>query len=174
MKPRLSSVHAVVWRQPGGAVPAALADALSRQGITFEAACGPFDALSRVFHARARGDEARVLLLVEPETLPDQEAVRVALDRYDPQARCWAYRERGSPKLGPLPVPPPPSEPEIVVRQQPRPKPQLRLTDDPPPREAATDALSDDDGPEAQAPSDSPRSILTPEELEMLLADDRS
>ncbi len=197
MSNRGSSVHAVVWQRPDGQPSRALADALDRQKITREEAGNPFEAFSRLLAARSRGVKGRVLVLVEPGMLPEQESLRRAVERFDPDARCWAYEAGNNPKLTPLPHPPPPAEenPEVVVRpltkvdrdmnglpvRGTRSKsaggPNLKLTGK---AAEAPGSLSGEAGSAAVDATgaggdepETPRSVLTTEELEMLLADDQ-
>lgn len=180
--------HAVVWRPTGRAVPEDLAAALARQAIEWEESVGPFDAFARLL-ALPRGGSTgpgRVLLMVEPEVLTQTIEVRRVLERFDPTIGCWAYRPAQHPRLALLPSLTKPAEPQIVVKAQPAPGSQnrpkasngshLRLAGglaDPaahqPPPTPATGEASE---PLADQP-ESPRSTLTREELEMLLADDR-
>ena len=185
MNARGPNVHAVVWRASDGDVPVSLVDALDRQGIGHEDATGPLDAFSRLLASRNRGARGRVLVLVEPEQLAEHEIIRRALERFDPDARSWAYRATQSPRLAPMaPLPAAEKAPDVVVRAgagrsgrgdglggtQPAgpgsvsAPPALKLAgkggQTPPPTEQGEDA-------EQQTP----RSVLTPEELEMLLAD---
>lgn len=185
MNARGPNVHAVVWRASDGDVPVSLIDALDRQGIGHEDATGPLDAFSRILASRKRGARGRVLVLVEPERLADHETIRRALERFDPDARGWAYRSTQSPRLAPIaPLPVPEKAPDVVVRAgaghtgrrdgpggtQPAgpgsssAPPSLKLAGEggqTPPRA----------GPDEDAEQQAPRSVLTPEELEMLLAD---
>ena len=188
MNARGSKIHAVVWRAPGGDVPVALVDALDRQGIGREDASGPLDAFSRMLAARNLGARGRVLVLVEPERLCEIETIRRALERFDPDARSWAYRASQSPRLTPMaPLPPLETAPDVVVRagggvvghrngpgsgvfsgsQGPSGTPSLKLAGKGPAPEAAP---APEPAPDSQ--QESPRSVLTPEELEMLLADE--
>lgn len=160
-----AGVRAIVWRR--GDTPPDLIAALDRQGIEWEPAGGPYEALSRVLACRARSARARVLLLVEPDGLEMVEEVRRAIERFDPATGCWVYRQGASPRLAPFAQRAEVPELEVVVRPQPpgRGAPDLRL------------AGHGGGGPaEATAPAEAepaqPRSLLTPEELAMLLADD--
>ncbi|MDQ7012932.1 MAG: hypothetical protein Q9O74_03430 [Planctomycetota bacterium] len=197
MSNRGASVHAVVWQQPDGQPSRALADALDRQGIKSEAAGNPFEAFAKLLAARSRGVKGRVLVLVEPGALPDQESLRRAVERFDPDARCWAYEAAKNPKLTPLPHPLPPAEetPEVVVRplhtddrhmdgSMPRAvrsgstgRPNLKLTgkaaEAPGETSGEVKSTTVEDTGDGHDQPESPRSVLTTEELEMLLADDQ-
>ena len=182
MNARGPNVHAVVWRASDGDVPVALTDALDRQAIGHEDAAGPLDAFSRLLAARNRGARGRVLVLVEPERLNDHEAIRRALERFDPDARSWAYRASQSPRLAPM-APLPPIEPaaEVVVRPgagrgsvpggSPAAGPGAGSA--PPTLKLAgkTGQTPQPAAPDEDSEQQAPRSVLTPEELEMLLAD---
>lgn len=160
-------------------MPTALADALQRQGIEPETAGGPFDALSRLLVARRGGARGRVLVLVEPAALGDHDSVRRAVARFDPEARCWAYEASASPRLSPM-LPPSDPVPEVVVRptehndrslqgQRASRPPVLKLTGEGP----VGSKPPEHDADREEGASESPRSMLTAEELEMLLADDQ-
>lgn len=177
MNTRGPNVHAVVWRASDGDVPVSLVDALDRQGIGHEDASGPLDAFARLLAARNRGVRGRVLVLVEPERLLECETIRRALERFDPDARSWAYRATQSPRLAPMaPLPPLEKTPDVVVRAGagkdsraggPRTgsaPPSLKLSGE-------SGHTPPSDGPEEDSEQQAPRSVLTPEELEMLLAD---
>lgn len=198
MSNRGPSVHAVVWQRPDGQPSRALGDALGRHGIRSEPAGNPFEAFSKLLAARVRGVKGRVLVLVEPDALCEQDVLRRAVQRFDPQARCWSYEEAASPRLAPLPHLPQVAEdsPEVVVRpsggtdgsalhgSQPQEipsrsatRPRLKLTGkaggSPSERPAAAES-ADGTGPGAEdGVPQTPRSVLTTEELEMLLADDQ-
>ncbi len=163
MAERQRGVHAVVWRS--GEAPRDLVAALAQQGITWEEAGGPFDALARVLAARRESQRARVLLLVEPQALDGAEEIRRAIDRFDPGAGCWSYESGRTPRLSPLAPPARPVEPEIVVKPRPADRQALRLTG-----EVAEPVARPAPTPEEEPRS--PGSVLTPEELAMLLADD--
>jgi hypothetical protein len=149
--------------------------------IEWEESTGPFEAFSRLLTlpGRGSGGPGRVLLLVEPETLSGGEDLRRALERFDPATVCWGYRAGAHPRLAPLPPLDKPAEPEVVVRTSAKPSNgrHLRLAGGEPevtvPTPMAGEAkhTQNDDGGSGE--SDPPRSVLTPEELEMLLADDR-
>ncbi|MFG0241840.1 MAG: hypothetical protein ACF8R9_03530 [Phycisphaerales bacterium JB054] len=185
MNARGPNVHAVVWRASDGDVPVSLVEALDRQGIGHEHAAGPLDAFSRLLASRNRGARGRVLVLVEPERLTDHETIRRALERFDPDARSWAYRATQSPRLAPMaPLPVPEKAPDVVVRagagrsgggdgpggSTPAESgpvsapPSLKLAGEGGQTPRPT-------GPDEDAEQQAPRSVLTPEELEMLLAD---
>ncbi|HZW08803.1 MAG TPA: hypothetical protein VFF69_02785 [Phycisphaerales bacterium] len=172
MAQRPNGVYAVVWR--AGSVPSDLAGALQRQEIAWEEAVGPFDALSRVLARRAASAQARVLLLVEPESLAGAPEVRGAIERFDPATVCWGYSTAQSPRLSPLAPVRSRAEPEVVVhgRTAGRPAPDLRLAGEGGTAGQGRDVSGQRDGREdgGEVP---PRSLLTAEELSMLLADDR-
>lgn len=172
--PNPAPIHAVVWRAVGTETPADLIAALAKQGIDWEEAVGPFDAFARLAAGRARG--SRALLLVEPTALAGTEEVRRAIERFDPGVACWGYRRGESPRLARLAPVVSPREPEIVVRPRLDGGPKLRLAGEGAAErsEHPTAVDSERGGPPEETPEpESPRSILTPEELEMLLADDR-
>lgn len=187
-----AKVHAVVWRSAGNETPADLASALARQDIAWEEAVGPFDALARLLANRDAGHRGLVLLLVEPAQLRETDEVRAAIERFNPAIVSWVYRSKQSPHLAPLAQSSKatvPTEPEIVVRPsapsrpETRSKPNLKLAGNG--NKAGTKHEKHRDStpgrPDLETPSEperptdpeSPRSVLTPEELEMLLTDDR-
>ena len=167
----------MLWREPEAETPPELAQALIGRGIGWDEATGPYDAFARLLTSRDRAP-ARVLLVVEPERLAGLAEIAAALERFDPQVGCWAYGETRSPRLAPFAPSPKPAEPEIVVRVPPKPSngSSLRLVGEqasaPEPAGESAGA-SPTEQPEEAAEPQSPRSVLTPEELEMLLADDR-
>lgn len=177
-------VHAVVWRSPGTPIPEDLVSALARQGIQWTDSTGPFDAFSRLLTLPSRrpGSPGRVLLLVEPDALPAADELRHALDRFDPATVCWGYQPGAHPRLAPLPPIDKPAEPEIVVRQTPKSSNgiHLRLTGSRPDARPIPNQIPNQDHDPEHTPAaadepvepETPRSVLTPEELEMLLADD--
>jgi hypothetical protein len=143
----------------------------------------------------------RVVVLVEPEILLDARALMDTLDRYAPDTARWVYRRGANPALRALverdvpaasPVQqsvftPPQRGPsrDLALSNIPLPRPErrplpparpaLRLTDHPAP--APDDALGDLNPPDARVGArageriEGPSSVLTDEELAMLLGD---
>lgn len=179
MADRKGNVHAVLWRAESSPMPPDLVTALARQGVRWEEATGALDAFSSVLAARRSSPDSRVLLLVEPLSLAGADEVRGALDRFDPAARCWSFSEAAKPRLSPLGPLPRVAEPEVVVRKPAASVggPALRLaglgdgrkTEHMPTLQNGAEDGGGDPPEEARPP----RSLLTPEELDMLLADDR-
>ncbi len=176
-----AKIHAVLWHSAGSQTPAELVAALNKQGITWEEAIGPYDALARLLAQQDTGYQGLVLLLIEPPQLSNADEVRAAIERFNPATGCWAYRSSETPHLAPLAPPAKPIEPEIVVRPaaRPQPKQQLKLagngTHPQTPQESPrnTPDIEGHSDPESPSEPESARSLLTPEELEMLLADNR-
>ncbi|MBK7403844.1 MAG: hypothetical protein IPJ41_04215 [Phycisphaerales bacterium] len=174
-------VHAVVWRSPASAVPRDLVAALARQGVTWQEASGPFEALAELLATRRDGAPSRVLLLVEPRTLGEADEVRRALLRFDPAVRCWGFAEGANPRLTPLAPLPPIADQEIHIRPAPAraETPRLRLSGEGPNQAAEAEHPAESGSQIHQMDTDEnpgsrpPRSLLTAEELDMLLADDR-
>ncbi len=183
-----AKIHAVVWRSAGNEIPADLAGALARQQITWEEAIGPYDALARLLANRDAGHRGLVFLLAEPDQLRETDEVRAAIERFNPAIVSWVYRSKQRPHLAPFAQSSKaaaPAEPEIVVRPTTttRPKPQLKIAGNgnradakhEKPRDSTPGRPDPEASSEPERPTEpeSPRSLLTPEELEMLLADDR-
>ncbi len=186
-------VEAVLWHVPGMPIPQPLQAALQKQGIAFAPASSSYQALSKLLARRNR--TGRVLLCVEPDRLSDCQAVLEVLARFDPGVSCWSFVQHRSPKLAAMPLPvhhstlqqqhtpvqsSPTSQsdrPHIVVKPQhhtqTRSKPDLRLTgvarhDPPGTNPEGTEKISDQ---QASVPLASSSSLLTEEELAMLLTD---
>jgi hypothetical protein len=169
--------------------PAALVEALRRHAIEPIRCESPFIALARL--CELAGQTPVALLLVHPDRLPEGEALRVACERYTPTATCWVYDESSRPRLRAAP-PVRPGAPIAarheatgkarLARRSPtpaasRPAPRLRLVEPDEPNLGLVDP-ADAEGANPVAPgvvghgSTSPRSILTDDELDMLMAPD--
>ncbi len=184
----------------GAAPPAALLEALRRHSIEPLRCESPFVAFARLCELSAASPGVPVaLLLVQPERLPEGDALRIASERYTPSATCWVYDESGKPRLRAAPPVRPRTNvaprhektgsaqlPAAPKPERPKPAPRLRLVEsDGPAREPDMGLVGpgDDLAPISGANPDTPtgvgtsagvprsaRSILTDDELEMLMA----
>ncbi len=184
----------VMLAERGTSPPPALLEALRRHAIEPLRCESPFIAFARLCEFGAKSPDAPVaLLLVQPERLPEGEALRTASERYTPGVTCWVYDETSRPRLraaAPLRTrveTPARHEPAGQARlskpappARPRPAPRLRLVEADAPDLGIVDPGQDltqganqgapaSVGPNTGAPT-SPRSILTDDELEMLMA----
>ncbi len=181
--------------QRGTSPPTPLLEALRRHSIEPLRCESPFIAFARLCELSAANPGVPIaLLLVQPERLPEGEALRTASERYTPGVTCWVYDESGRPRLRAAPPPrarvetPPRHEPAGEARlaakatkpARPRPAPRLRLVEADAPDLGIVDPGQDlahganpdapaGVGPNAGVPQ-SARSILTDDELEMLMA----
>jgi hypothetical protein len=93
----------VVWHPRGKPPRPELAAALSRPGMR-EVRCGdPYSALAhlatRAGPSALKEGETGVLVLVDPDHLPELMNLMDAVDRYVPAAAVWCYDPAGSPAL---------------------------------------------------------------------------
>ncbi|MCE7970574.1 MAG: hypothetical protein DYG93_02740 [Leptolyngbya sp. PLA2] len=168
-----SSPPCVLWHAPRVRPPAALLEALRRRGIEPTAEIGPYAAFARLLRmSKSAGHPRPVLVLVEPDSLPDWDRVVAAAVRFVPAAVCWAFRA-GNPD-------------SLTVVESPRPKPVTFVHPAPAPASGAPLRLSGTlagasaatPGANGQKSSPEPdsmpnaRTLLTEEELAMLLADE--
>lgn len=177
----------VLLSAPGAPAPDALRAAFAKRGLT------PIDAADRfgAFSAMLRAAEAAgvltghgagrgvVLVIVEPgRHAPGvMDGLLASVEKYLPRAAVRAFEAGAAPALHAIERPAP--APEVVVRGDAvreaeshlrngaaRPEPTLRLhRDDDAPSEAPS-------SPNDDTPDDVAESLLSPEELNMLLADD--
>lgn len=110
-----------------------------------------------------------MLLIVEPRGVDRVEETRRTLERFDPLVSCWSYDPLASPKLAPMAALARP-EAEVVVRSPRSGPPSLRLSGDAPEREARAESEAAEDS--ESGPARPARSVLTPEELSMLLSEE--
>lgn len=176
----------MIYHRIGSDPPPELLRTLDSRGVAAQACTDPFTALSELLIARRTPGLGLVILLIEPEQLDQVDRLSRALLRYAPWATCWVYREQDQPHLqsidpaelgitGPQPNGLMPPAGDHV-----RTAPHLRLTGDGPADDAHSranlphDAREELDGDEADGSPDAegPASLLTEEELRMLLADD--
>lgn len=170
--------------------PEALLEALRRHEIEPLRCDSPFVAFARLCELSSGAPGVPVaLLLVQPERLPESEALRQASERYTPASTCWVYDETSRPRL--RAAPPARPRPEGLTRHEqtgqarlaraskdrrpaPKPSPKLRLVDPDTPDLGLVDPGANLEAPRGVGHSGapSPRSILTDDELEMLMAPD--
>ncbi len=165
----------VLWHAPRVRPPGALVQSLSRRGIEPTAEIGPYAAFARLLRLGKATERARpVLVLVEPETLPDWEGVIAAAVRFAPAAACWAFRAGDPDSLTVVEVPKPRPVTFVAGASPRRTGVPLRLSG------GAAGPLTPPSVPNGQESASDPesmpnaRTLLTEEELAMLLADDSS
>ena len=166
--------------------PEALRNALTARDAEVVIRTNVYDAMADLIeHELAlqarRRREAMVLLVVEPDELPNALALVAAAARYTPHAVCWRFSEREEPQLrafaavaggmpaeeeNPLPIVTiRPGVAHVIAPRRRRhiePTPKLRLTGEP-------ESIAGDE-PEGSPEPEKP--ILSEEELEILLSDD--
>jgi hypothetical protein len=167
-----SAAQCVLWCDPAGPVPPALASTLAAKGVEVVRIGGPHAALAEIcLAARSGGARHVILLFVEPRGLPMAADVQAAAARLAPRAAFWRYEETANPRLAAVV--------ESEVPRGPRAAEELGPAEAPPVRpvrvggapalrlagEGAAPASDEGDGVPA-------RQLLTAEELAMLLADD--
>ncbi len=94
-------VVCVLWVARGVAAPADLEHELERKGIEHEL-CDNAHGVMAVLCAMRGGEEGRpvrVVVLVEPEMLPDARELLGGLDRYASDVARWVYRRGANPSL---------------------------------------------------------------------------
>jgi hypothetical protein len=188
-----AGVRCVLLTTPREAAPPQdLLDALNRKGLGWTLAPTSYHAMSQIIRAGALKTERRVgarpgvaLVVVNPHLRDEaelRELVR-SLDRFCPQVARWSYSADATPRLHALRLnsaPTPQVGPVVVangVREtiaaraaatRPAPQPRLRLADaEGPSLHKHADAPITDD-----ASGDTPASLLSEDELTMLLEDD--
>jgi len=173
------AAQCVLWCDPRGPVPPALASTLAAKGIAVARVGGPHAALAEVCLA-ARSGEGRpvILLFVEPRALKGAADVHRAAARLAPRAAFWRFEESANQRLGAVVEGDvarwPREETELTPDEVPapvRPATPTRGTREVPPLRLAGEG---DAPPIEEAPEDGARArqLLTAEELAMLLADD--
>lgn len=180
-------VRCVVLHPPGSSVPTALGRALSQRSIEVRATDEAFEAMAWLMRwGRSAGEGPAALLVVRGEACVEAQALTQAAERYVPRAVCWVYDpERNEPlrALGAGDVArwagPSTRAPAERVPASPgsRAAPSLRLAGTDPgagDRKTGSEIAHSGDDPASEGePSGlSGRTLLTDEELAMLLADD--
>lgn len=158
------SARCAVWHAPGVAPPEDLLRALSGRGVWATAVTSAYLALAECC---AVPSDRAALVMVDPEgSLPDGRvrAIVEAMGKYAPSSPIWVYDERSTHRLRAYVPAPTPSITSGPIRR-PMSPPRLRLAGDP--------------GIEPGAPMPVPElkgagSLLTDEELAMLLSDEPS
>ncbi len=173
------AIQCVLWHPRGSEPPAELIALLHERGIQPIIRDDRYTAFAKlcVRHARAvhdQSDQPLALLLIDSADLDGVDEVVEAAAMYAPRAVCWVYQEgqglrayatrpktaRNDQPTTPAPTvhPPKPAAPESAPPTPHTPAPSLRLAGQ---------------GPLAPLEeNDQDKSILTDEELSMLLADD--
>ncbi|MFG0283300.1 MAG: hypothetical protein ACF8R7_02665 [Phycisphaerales bacterium JB039] len=146
---------------PPAQPPQQLSDLLAQRGFAVQIATGPHLAMARA--CRAAASNARTILILDrPQRLPRAQELIQALQAYAPGVLVWAYDPANRPNLAALApeTAPNQTDPTPVQRSRAAPAP-LRLVGN---------------GPAAAEPDNqqlpTPHSVLSPEELEMLLAEE--
>ena len=160
----------VLWTAPAPDAPPPepprqLADLLAQRGFTIQIAAGPHLAMARACRAAAAGTGRTIVILDRPNQLPRLQEVIQALQGYAPDVHIWAYDPARRPNLAAFAPEPGPNEagaPAVPTGSRAAPAPLRLVGDGPGPREP--------DG-EREAETE-PHSVLSPEELEMLLAEE--
>jgi hypothetical protein len=98
-------VACVIWHKSAAKLRPELLAALTRPGFSLQITDHPIDAVAAVLamtSSAVRAGERRglvVLVLVEPESLPDALEVSQAMYRYAPAAVLWLFDSSASPQL---------------------------------------------------------------------------
>ena len=148
----------MLWHAKGRRPPAELLGALARRGMTVRAVQSSFAALAELCMLDAASRQA-ILLLVEPDSLPEPQDVLEAARRYTPGAVLWVYEQGANKPLRELVEERPerPASPPSVGHA-------LRLSGDGP---EPVEDWAEDEEPEVSH-------LLTDEELAMLLDEPRA
>jgi len=160
----------IVWHAPDCPPPPKLLAALADRQIAVLRVQSAFRALAEV--CRRGRSELPALIVVHPEMMANVVQLWEARSRYAPAARLWMYGPSADPKLraivdaditawGPKPeiVPQAAARPRAAVAQ-----PKLKLAGE---GQVPPGPPESDDGEDGAKPS-----LLSPEELRMLLGDD--
>jgi len=176
------AIHCVLWHPRGSLPPPDLVALLHERGIQPVLRDDRYTAFAKlcVRHARAvqdQTDQPLALLLIDPPNLDGVDEVVEAAAMYTPRAVCWVYQEdKGLRAYTPRPKTARHTEPSAPTARTPKPA----AADTPPPAPRAPAASPSlrlaGEGP-VTPPEDTDeknesQSILTDEELAMLLADD--
>ncbi len=102
------SLRCVIWHPPGVPLPADLLNSLSRRVRRMAVCADPYSAMAEVCAGERNSETARpnpgaapgdVLLLVEPELLPDLPELLVEIRTFAPSVACWKFQQRANPRL---------------------------------------------------------------------------
>lgn len=200
-EPQHPAAYCVLWRSQDSHVPDELSSALAGRSFQIIEALSSFAALAelcflerilRAAHPFPARRPPVALLIHEPSKLPDKGELVRAVERYATRTHLWLYAEdantqhlrRVLPEDARAWDPPAPAvvvAPGGTARPSAPPRraaaPNLRLAGEGPAVGALHDPSGTTDSPSADdhpAPHVQARALLSPEELELLLADDAS
>jgi len=146
--------------------PAALGAPLARRGFALEVAHDRFSAMAAACCA-ARDGRRPILILDEPSRLKGREEVVEALRGRTPDAVIWTFEAARRPQIAGL-------DPDRLRATNPPPNGTLQHVQAPLRLVGEPDGATRPEGPVNDASEGDPdrSGLLSPEELEMLLADD--
>ncbi len=180
-QPVLGRTRCVVWTPRGEGVHPRLARSLDHHGLSVVQVEDQFAALARVVKSHREGPEAGGIVLVPcfPDRLTGVAAVLEAVSRHAPRAVCWWFDTAGGEQIRAVTSEDiarwagttPPPEPKIVIPARSKAGPKLRLAGDGPDEPPARTRPTTDEGPDAEPPA-GPTSVLSADELAMLLGED--
>lgn len=108
------SLRCVIWHPPGVPLPADLLNSLSRRIRRLTLCADAYSAMAEICagghdrrEGRARAPESpplpapggAVLVLVEPDLLPDLPDLLTEIRTFAPTAACWKFQQRANPRL---------------------------------------------------------------------------
>lgn len=173
----------MVWTPRGEGIHPRLARSLEHHGLAVTLVDDAYAALARVVRAHREGAESGGIVLVPcfPDRLKGVAAVIESASRHAPRAVCWWFDTAGGEQIRAVssediarwagtPRPPAPVEPKIVVPARSPSGPKLRLAGDGP--DAPPARTAEPEEPAGEAPAAGPTSILSADELAMLLGED--
>lgn len=98
-----AGVRCVLVHPRGQSVPGDLLTSLSRRVKHISVCADAYAAMAEVCMAaeRAATTPSLILLLVQPEQIPDAGELLAALPTYVPEVVCWKFDSRANPKLSP-------------------------------------------------------------------------
>ncbi|MCW5777570.1 MAG: hypothetical protein KIS87_14130 [Phycisphaeraceae bacterium] len=167
------SLPCVLWHAPRVRPPASLLVALRRRGIEPRAEIGPYAAFAHLLRmSKAARHPSPVLVLVEPELLPEWDRVLSAIVRFAPTSVCWAFRTGNPDSLTVVEAPKPTPVTFVDAPSVRRASVPLRLSGTPMSSpEADRQANGQKSSPDPESMPNA-RTLLTEEELAMLLTDE--
>lgn len=163
-------MRCVLWCPDGAPMPAELKTVLDRRGVGVVEVGGPCDAVANTFEeagyrTRPALDEPVVLMLVDPTRLPEAGHVVRSVQSHLPRAVCWMYQAGANPRLRAV------VESDVSAWLGEETDDLISVVRSPTPRPKAAPGLRLS-GTEAEAkPSGDSGSMLTDEELSMLLGE---
>jgi hypothetical protein len=160
----------ILWTAAAEA-PAALTDLLAQRGFALEAASDRFGAMAAACCASSTGRRP-VVILDQPERLKGAAELIATLQGRLPQAVIWTFDPARKPQLSSVEAPSAADGSNRPANGTVQPQIPLRLVGEPQPARAV--GIESRDASEAWGESEPAdrRSMLSAEELEMLLADE--